>query len=190
MPIDASPAGKESVEPVRALIEPFDYTEFDVIREKVRKSPRITLLALDHLQDPQNFGALCRTAEGLGLGAVLIPKDRGATVSAGVYHASVGAVETIPIVMVASLAEALRKLKEDGVWVVGSTLGGETHAPGKTPSFEKVVIVLGAEGEGMSPSLQKLCDWNIEIPLGGKIQSLNVSVAGGILMYHFTQNAR
>jgi 23S rRNA (guanosine2251-2'-O)-methyltransferase len=98
-------------------------------------------LALDHLQDPQNFGALCRTAEGLGVDGILLPKDRSVTVTAGVYHASVGAVETIPIIQVVNLNEALRQLKEAEFWIVGTALSEQSHDLDDTPDFDKKASV-------------------------------------------------
>jgi 23S rRNA (guanosine2251-2'-O)-methyltransferase len=151
--------------------------------QKAAAQSRALVLALDHLQDPQNFGALCRSAEALGALGVLIPKDRGVGVTAGVYHASVGAVETIPIVQVTNLSAALRELKEAGFWIVGTSLNKDAMELSKIPSFEKIVLVLGAELEGMSASIEKSCDCVTYVPLIGKVQSLNVSAAGAILLH-------
>lgn len=178
----ARPKG-EAAEPVRAQLSPFEYTDLRDFLISVEPEKRAMVLALDHLQDPQNFGALCRTAEGLGVAGILLPKDRSVTVGPGVYSASVGAVETIPIVLVTNLADGLRKMKEAGFWIIGTTIGAGATPPWEIPDFEKAVLVLGAELEGLSHGVDKTCDWRTEIPLGGKIQSLNVSVAGAILMY-------
>jgi 23S rRNA (guanosine2251-2'-O)-methyltransferase len=169
---------------VKAYLTPFRYHELRDFTATLKNKKSAVVLALDHLQDPQNFGALCRTAEGLGIAGILLPKDRSVAVGPGVYNASVGAVETLPIVMVANLADGLRKLKESGFWIVGAAIGPEAHPPWQMPTFEKIALVLGTEYEGLTPTIEKLCDWKIEIPLTGHVQSLNVSVAGGILMYH------
>lgn len=174
-------------EPAKALLTPFEYSDLSTIIEAGKRQSTSIILALDHLQDPQNFGALCRTAEGLGVSGIILPKDRSVSVGAGVYHASVGAVETIPIALVGNLAESLRKLKEEEYWIVGTTIEEGATPPAAMPDFKRIVLLLGAELEGLSPSLAKICDWNIEIPLTGKIQSLNVSVAGGILMYELRE---
>lgn len=166
-----------------AILHPFEYVELPAFLEQVADQAKVFVLALDHLQDPQNLGAICRSAEGLGLDGVLLPKDRSVGVSTGAYHASVGAVETLPIVSVGNLGEALRKLKKEGFWIVGSTLSPESKEPETVPNFEKMVLVLGAELEGMAPALEKVCDWQVKIPLTGQVQSLNVSAAGAILMY-------
>ncbi len=182
--VDRSPGGRET-ETVRALLSPFEYGTLPALMKRLSQQKRVVLLALDHLQDPQNFGALARSAEALGASAILIPKDRGVTVTSGVYNASVGAIDTLPIVMVTNLGEALRKLKDERFWIVGTAIGKNSTPPWETPDFERVVIVLGTELEGISPGIEKLCDWQVEIPLRGSVQSLNVSVAGALLMYHF-----
>lgn len=172
---------KKDEEPVKALIHPFEYQPLSALLESIKKKSLV--LALDHLQDPQNFGAMARTADALGVDAILVPKDRAATIGPGVYAASVGAIETVSIVQVTNLGEGLRKLKEKNYWIVGSRLGGGAKPIADLPSFDRVVLVMGRELEGLSPSIEGLCDWLVEIPLRGKVQSLNVSAAGAILMY-------
>lgn len=190
IPVDTGGGGRNAREACRAMLGPFQYTDFDAFVESTRATPRALVLALDHLQDPQNFGALCRSAEGFGASAILLPKDRSVAVSPGVYNASVGAVETIPIVLVNNLGESLRKLKGEGFWVVGTTLDEAARPPWEMPDFEKTAIVLGAELEGLSPSVEKLCDWTAFIPMPGKIQSLNVSNAGAVLLYELSRRAQ
>jgi 23S rRNA (guanosine2251-2'-O)-methyltransferase len=185
--VNAPQKGKSSESPVAALVAPFPYTDLKEFIETLADRPRAMVLALDHLQDSQNFGALCRSAEAFGFAGVLLPKDRGVTVNAGVYAASVGAIETLPVVLVGNLGDALRKLKDAGFWILGSSLGEGAKAPWETPDFEKTVLVLGAELEGMSQLVEKTCDWKIQIPIHGHIQSLNVSAAGAVLMYELTR---
>jgi 23S rRNA (guanosine2251-2'-O)-methyltransferase len=177
-------------EPLIAHLKPFEYTDWESWTSEIEKEKKAIVLALDHLQDPQNLGALCRTAEALGIRGVILPKDRSVGVSAGAYHASVGAVETIPILQVTNLNEALRKLKTDDFWIVGATLS-ETAKPLKEmPSFEKIVLVLGTELEGLKPTTLETCDWLTEIPLSGHVQSLNVSAAGAILMFELLRRSQ
>lgn len=175
--------GKGKDEGAVALLHAFEYTELSELMESLADKKHSVILALDHLQDPQNLGALCRTAEGLGIDGVLLPKDRSVTVTSGTYHASVGAVETLPVCQVSNLGDALRKLKDKNYWIVGSTLAEGATALEEMPDFDKIALVLGAELEGMAPAMEKLCDWRIMLPLSGKVQSLNVSAAGAILMY-------
>lgn len=174
-------------EPMIAQLKPFEYTPWSEWVASLTTEKKALVLALDHLQDPQNLGALCRTAEALGVRGVIIPKDRSVAVTPGAYHASVGAVETIPIIQVTNLNEALRKLKEETFWIVGAALGKDSKPLHETPSFDKVVLVLGTELEGLKPLTLSTCDWLTEIPLKGKVQSLNVSAAGAILMFELSR---
>jgi len=184
IPTDRSWRGGGPGELGKAILHPFKYTDFSEFLESLETEKRALVVALDHLQDPQNFGALARTAEALGAKGILIPKDRGATVTGGVYNASVGAVETLPVVAVVNLGEALRKLKNAGFWIVGADHGEEAKPLSETPDFDKVALVLGSEWEGLSQTLLKTCDWLAQIPIRGKVESLNVSAAGAIIMYH------
>ncbi len=174
-------------EPLIAHVKPFEYALWSDWVNSFKDDPKALVLALDHLQDPQNLGALCRSAEALGVRGVIIPKDRSAAITPGAYHASVGAVETIPILQVINLNEALRKLKEEQFWIVGAALGESSKPLKDTPRFDKIVLVLGTELEGLKPSTLSTCDWLTEIPLKGKVQSLNVSAAGAILMFEFSR---
>jgi 23S rRNA (guanosine2251-2'-O)-methyltransferase len=174
-------------EEVSALIAPFVFTPFKEFLEEASSTQKAVVLALDHIQDPQNLGAICRTAEGLGVQAVLIPKDRSATIGPGVYHASVGAIETLKLITVPNLSESLRRLKELNYWVVGTAVSEKAKPPEETPTFEKIILVLGSEWEGMSSGLEKCCDWLVNIPLRGKVESLNVNAAGALLTYYFIQ---
>lgn len=182
----ANRANMREGEPASAVLKPFEYETVDELLKKMSGRVSSVVLALDHLQDPQNFGAICRTAEGMGLQGILLPRDRSVVVSPGVYHASVGAVETIPIAQVVNLAAALARFKEEGFWVVAAGLGEKASKPKDVPDFDKLVLVLGAELSGLSSGIEKLCDWKVRIPLRGHIESLNVSVAAGILMYELT----
>lgn len=190
IPVDTGGGrGKEkNFEPVRAYVSSFEYTEISELLAALKEEKRSVVVALDHLQDPQNFGAICRTAEGLGVSAVILPKDRSVAVSPGVYHASVGAVETVPVVLVSNISDGLRKLKDEGFWIVGTTLTEGATSLEKMPDFDKVALVLGAELEGLSPAIEKMCDWRLYIPLAGKVQSLNVSAAGAILMHELMKS--
>jgi len=187
--VDRSPAAR-GAEPVRALLPAFRYTEFSDLREKLAGRADACILALDHLQDPQNFGALCRTADGLGAAGILVPRDRGVRVGPGVYHASVGAVETLAIAVVGNLAEALRKLKDDGFWILGASLEAGAVPPWECTGFAKSAVVLGAEGEGLAPGLAKACDVLVRLPIRGKVESYNVSVAGGMILYELLGRPR
>lgn len=187
IPVDIAigKSGDRISEPLVGSLASFEYQELKPFLEKEEAKTKSLVIVLDHLQDPQNFGAIARTAEGLGAAAILIPKDRSVSVTAGVYHASVGAIETIPVILVQNVGEALRKLKEAGFWSVGTALSENSKPLAETPSFEKIALVLGAELEGISSLVEKTCDWIVQIPLTGKVQSLNVSATAAILVHHF-----
>ncbi len=166
-----------------ALLAPFVFADFKALKMQWGARPRALVVALDHLQDPQNLGAICRSAEALGADGVVLPKDRSVSVTASVFAASAGAVGTLPICQVTNLNEALRQLKESGFWIVGSTLGESATGLDKMPDFERIALVLGAEGDGMAALTEQICDWKLQIPLRGSVQSLNVSAAAAILIH-------
>ena len=179
--------GKRECATISALVSPFCYWDLKKWLESRGGHSRL-VLALDHLQDPQNFGAICRCAEGLGADGILIPKDRSVEVSEGVYNASVGTVETLPIIRVTNLREGLRRLRKAEYWIVGATRSASAIAPNQMPDWDKVVLVLGAEWEGLSQAVQKDADALVEIPLAGHVESLNVSATAAILLYQLTKN--
>lgn len=177
--------GNSHSEKAKLTLKSFAYTSFEDLLVQLQDVAKCVVLALDHIQDPQNFGALCRSAEAMGVAGILIPKDRSVAVTSAVYSASVGAVATLPVVRVTNLAESLRQMKEQGFWIVGAAQGGT--AVGQLPKFEKKVLVLGAEGEGLGRLIQATCDCLAEIPMRGRVESFNVSVAGALLLYELTE---
>ncbi|MYB75992.1 MAG: 23S rRNA (guanosine(2251)-2'-O)-methyltransferase RlmB [Chloroflexi bacterium] len=141
------------------------------------------LLALDHLQDPQNLGSLLRTAEAVGVHGVVLPKDRNAPVSTTVARASSGAVEHLALCDVTNLMRALAWYKERGVWVVGPDPAGETRYDALAYDWP-VAAVVGSEEKGLRPLIRRACDYLVHIPMTGKVASLNAAVAGSLLLYH------
>ncbi|MEZ4752053.1 MAG: 23S rRNA (guanosine(2251)-2'-O)-methyltransferase RlmB [Bdellovibrionota bacterium] len=175
-------------EGLRAVLHPYEYLELD--RWLSECPAKAIVVLLDHLEDPQNFGAICRTAEALGIQGAIIPKDRSVEVTAGVYHASVGGVANLPIVKVTNLSTTIKRLRDEGFWIVGTALSEKSTEPSKVPDFDRVALVLGAEYDGMSEKLIDKCDWQVKIPLAGTVPSLNVSAAAAILFFEFTQRLR
>lgn len=169
----------------KGWLKKFEYTEWDELLPRLQKQKRAAVLGLDHIQDPQNFGAICRSAEALGAQAIILPRERSVSVTPAVYQASVGAVETVPIVRVANLKDAVRKLKEVGFWSAATTLAEDSQPLSQMPDFEKLFFILGAEGDGISQTLADECDVRIRIAMPGKIESLNVSVSAAVLLYEF-----
>lgn len=140
------------------------------------------LLVLDGVTDPHNFGACLRSAEAAGVTAVLVPKDRAVGVTPTVRRASAGAADRVPIVMATNLARTLKTLKEGGVWLVG--LAGESERSLYEVDLKgPLALVLGGEGEGMRRLTREACDFLVRIPMRGDIESLNVSVSTGIVLF-------
>ncbi len=139
------------------------------------------VVMLDHIEDPHNLGAIIRTCECAGIKDVIIPKDRCALVNDTVVHTSAGAVSNVNIIMVSNLVNAINSLKRDGYFVYAASMEGESY---KEVSFnDKLVLVIGNEGKGVSELVKKNSDVIISIPMKGKINSLNASVSAGILIY-------
>lgn len=146
------------------------------------------VLALDHLSDPYNFGAILRTAEALNVKAVIYPKDRSCNLTPGVIKVSSGAVYHLDLVRVTNLSQALDKFKSNGYWLYGADSNEGTSLNLLQPNFP-LVLVVGNEEKGISYQIQKKLDQKINIPLKGKIESLNVSVATSIILYNLTLQA-
>ncbi len=140
------------------------------------------LLVLDGIQDPHNLGACLRVADAAGVSAVVAPKDRAVGLNATVAKVASGAAETVPYFQVTNLARTLRELKERGIWIVGTDEDAKDDL--FTADFpESVAWVLGAEGEGMRRLTREHCDFLVRIPMQGEVESLNASVAAGIVLF-------
>ena len=139
------------------------------------------LLVLDSIQDPHNLGACLRTADAMGVHAVIAPKDRSAGLNATVSKVACGAAESLPYITVTNLARTLRELKEYGIWIVGTDMGGEADLF-HYPVPESVAWVMGNEGEGMRRLTREHCDALVSIPMYGSVESMNVSVSTGMVL--------
>jgi 23S rRNA (guanosine2251-2'-O)-methyltransferase len=146
-------------------------------------APEDTLvLALDQVQDPQNFGAICRSAECAGATGVVVPSRGAALVTGAVSRASAGAVEHLAVARVTNLANYLRDAKQAGAWVYGAEAGAERLYT--QPDYSgRLVFVLGSEGKGLRPRVRDSCDALVSLPVRGRIASLNVSAAAAALLY-------
>jgi 23S rRNA (guanosine2251-2'-O)-methyltransferase len=140
------------------------------------------LLALDGVQDPHNLGACLRTADACGALAVIVPRDRAAQLNPTVRKVAAGAAETTPVVAVTNLVRTLKLLKDANLWVVGADAAADKDA-GQVDLKGAVVLVLGAEGSGLRQLTQQSCDFMVRLPQLGAVESLNVSVAAGMLLY-------
>lgn len=176
-------ANRQRHQGVLARVRGFAYTSFDTLLENLSTSADSQwILLLDGLTDPRNFGALLRTAEAVGIQNVLIPKDRAVGVTPVVAKASAGAVHHLKICRVTNLRNAITALKKRGFWIAALNANArENLYEGNYP--ERLGIVLGSEGAGVRPLIEKECDYLVSIPMIGKIASLNVAVAAGVFLY-------
>lgn len=172
----------ENSQGVIAYITSYDYyKEFGEFLEKVALKEKDIVLVLDGVQDPRNFGAIIRSAEIFGVSGIIIPERNSVSINETVIKTSTGAIEYVDIIKVTNITEALKGLKKLGYWVYGAEGNGEKiYYEEKYPN--KTVMVLGSEGFGIRKKVKENCDILVKIPMYGKINSLNVSVAGGILL--------
>ncbi len=176
-------AGNLHHQGVVALVAPLkDATIGDIIDHWKNSQQKLLALILDGIQDPQNLGALIRTACAAGAHGVVILKHRAAPITGAVFKASAGAAGYTTIARVANLGDAIDTLKEAGAWIVG------TCAESKTSLYEidgtmDLAVVIGSEGKGIRPLVKKKCDFLVNIPMRGEISSLNASAAGAITLY-------
>jgi 23S rRNA (guanosine2251-2'-O)-methyltransferase len=164
---------------VVAILAPKEFTPLTRILES---APNPFLVLLDEIEDPQNLGAILRSAEGAGADGVILPERRSAGLTDAVYEVSAGALEHLKVARVPNLAQAMADLKERGVWLVGAEGGGD----GLFFEFDytqPVGIVLGSEGRGLRPLIRKNCDRILSIPMAGKVNSLNVGSAAAVFFF-------
>jgi len=168
---------------VIAVVPPFNYCEVEDILDYAKsKNEKAFVLILDGIEDVHNLGSIIRTAETAGVHGIIIPKRRAAAVNATVSKTSAGAVEYMKIARVNNLADTMRNLKEQGLWIIGTDMDTETEYD-KQDYTGDIAIVIGSEGFGMSKIVKDNCDFLIKIPMKGKITSLNASVSAGIVIY-------
>lgn len=167
---------------VLAQVPPVQYAELEDILQiaRDRNEPPFIVL-LDELEDPHNLGAILRTADAAGVHGVLIPKHRSCPLSATVAKTSAGAVEHVPVARIGNMVQTIKKLKKEGLWVAAADMDGTDYYD--TDLTGSLLLVIGSEGRGVGRLIKEQCDFVVRIPMVGKINSLNASVAGSILMY-------
>ena len=156
-------------------------TSIEEFCSKLGEEDKALVLMLDGITDPHNLGAILRSADQFGVDLVVIPERRSVQANETVVRVSSGAAQYVPIAVVPNLIRAMTQLKDNGFWVYGADMAGESSYTIKLAS--RSVIVMGSEGDGMSQLVRKNCDHIVSIPMRGHIDSLNVSVAAGILLY-------
>lgn len=155
----------------------YKYCDIDII--KTIENPLVVIL--DHIEDPHNFGAIIRTCEAAKVDLIIIPRNRAVEVTDTVVRVSVGAIEGVNIAQVTNLVDTINYLKKEGFWIVGTDMEGTNYS--EIDYTGKTAIVIGNEGKGMSKLVKQNCDFVATIPMKGKINSLNASVAAGIIIF-------
>ena len=167
---------KENHQGIIINVDDFKYSDLDDLKKE-----NALIVILDHIEDPHNFGAIIRTCEAAGVTGIIIPKNRCVEVNATVIRTSVGASKYVPIVEVTNLTNTINELKKDGFWIVGTDMDGTNYT--KIDYKGKTCLIIGNEGNGMSRIVRDNCDFIATIPMIGQINSLNASVAAGIVIY-------
>ncbi|AWB46155.1 23S rRNA (guanosine(2251)-2'-O)-methyltransferase RlmB [Paenibacillus sp. CAA11] len=176
---------------VVAQAAPFAYVEVeDLLAGADKKGEPAFLLLLDEIEDPHNLGSILRTAECTGVHGVILPKRRSASVTATVSKTSAGAAEYVPVARVTNLAQTIDQLKEAGVWVVGTDVAAKEEIYDNGVFTGPVAIVIGNENKGMGRLIKEKCDVLVKLPMAGKLNSLNASVAAGVVMYEVLRRRR
>ncbi len=172
---------------VVAMVPPVEYAEMEDILEKAADSGEAPFIVLlDELEDPHNVGAILRTADAAGVHGVLMPKRRSCPLSGTVAKTSAGAVEYVPVARIGNIPQTLKELKKAGMWVVGADMDGDKNYY-EADLTGPIVVVIGSEGKGMGRLVKEHCDFVVRIPMLGKINSLNASVACSLLLYEIVR---
>ena len=176
-------AQNQNYQGVIAIVPPFEYCEIeDILEEAKSKNEEPFVLILDGIEDPHNLGSIIRTAETAGVHGIIIPKRRAAGVNSTVNKVSAGAVEHMKIARVTNISDAIKKLKNAGLWICGTDINTDKYYYDQDLKGA-LGIVIGNEGSGISSKVKNNCDFLVKIPMKGKVTSLNASVSTGIIIY-------
>ena len=167
------------------FVPDYEYTDFN----SFLKNNEEKVVLLDHIEDPHNLGAIIRTCEAAGIKSIIIPKDRQVQVNATVMKVSVGTLDNVNVIQVTNLSNTIDKLKDNGYWIVGTAL--ENSVDYRDIDYNgKIALIVGNEGSGISNLVMKKCDFIAKIPMYGTTNSLNASVAAGIMIYEMIRNRK
>ena len=160
----------------------YNYVSLDSI---IKGKDKCKILILDHLEDPHNLGAIVRTVEASGLDGIILPINRSVSVNETVMKTSVGALYNVKICQVTNLSNTIKYLQKNGFWIYGASMEGEKYSDIKFS--DKSCLIIGNEGNGLARIIRESCDYIVSIPMNGKVNSLNASVAAGILIYEMVK---
>lgn len=169
-----------------AEVADYEYKQLEEVVEKCSEKDAV-LVVLDGLEDPHNLGAILRSADATCVDAIIIPKNRSVSLNSTVAKVSTGAIEHVDVVQVTNLTQTLKELKKKGYWVIGLELDGSVDYR-KQDYSGKIVVVIGSEGRGISRLIKEECDFCVNIPMYGHVNSLNASVSAAILFYEILRN--
>ena len=176
-------AQEENYQGIIAIVPPFEYVEIeDILNTAKERQEDPFVLILDGIEDPHNLGSIIRTAETAGVHGIIIPKRRAASVNSTVNKTSAGAVEHMKIARVTNISDTIEELKQAGLWICGTDINAEKYYYNQDLTGP-LGIVIGNEGKGISEKVKKNCDFNVKIPMKGKVTSLNAAVSTGIIVY-------
>ncbi len=176
-------AQEENYQGVIAIVPPFEYVEIeDILNTAKERQEDPFVLILDGIEDPHNLGSIIRTAETAGVHGIIIPKRRAASVNSTVNKTSAGAVEHMKIARVTNISDSIEELKQVGLWICGTDISAEKYYYNQDLTGP-LGIVIGNEGKGISEKVKRNCDFNVKIPMKGKVTSLNAAVSTGIIVY-------
>lgn len=172
----------ENHQGVIAYVSPYKYYEIEEVLDHAKQKGEAPFLIIcDEITDPHNLGSIIRTANAVGAHGVIVPKRRSAAINQTVVKTSCGAVEYVPVVRVVNIAQTISKLKDLGVWVVGTDMDAPVYY--ETNLTGSIAVVIGNEGDGIGRLVKESCDLMVSLPMHGKVSSLNAAVAGSIVMY-------
>lgn len=174
---------------VLAYVAPVEYADLDKVIDEAAAKENPLLILLDGIEDPHNLGAILRTADAVGADGVLLPRHHSVPLNATVAKTSAGAIEYVPVARIGNIAQTLKELKDKGFWVYGADMDGDCDYD-KANFTGPVVLIIGSEGHGIARLTRENCDTIVSLPMVGRINSLNASVAGAILMYEVSRQRR
>lgn len=170
-----------------AEVYDYHYQNYDKVIEKLKNQENVTIVMLDGLEDPHNLGAILRSADATKTDAIIIPKNRSVRLNETVAKVSTGAIEYVDVIEVTNLVTTIKSLKDNGYWIIGVELDGKIDYRAQD-YHGKIAIIIGSEGKGISKLVKENCDFLVNIPMYGKVNSLNASVSTGIILYQILTN--
>jgi len=179
--------GNEFHQGVVARVHTYDYYDFEKIVEEIKDKSNPLIVMLDGIEDPHNFGAILRSCEAMGVDGVIVSKHGCCPLNSTVAKTSTGAIELVKVIEVSNLTSTIKRLKDEGFWVVGAEANNSIDY--RSVDYNgKIVLVVGSEGKGISRLVIENCDYKVKLPMVGKVNSLNVSVACAVLLYQVYNN--